>query len=414
MVIRHSELDAFVEESDALGGPVDPRVQSLWAGFRYEPAIQVGAASPDSAEYFAQMMKLYEEISGRTLDQKTTEMTRLDVDWLVGKESPLAGVMPKDRALHYLRLARAVRAADLPKGARVLDMGCGWGMSSELLAQLGCEVHAVDINPLFVDLVARRARRLDLKIEVEVCAFDDFRAQAGSYDAILFYECLHHAVRPLELLSRLSGYLKPAGKLLLAGEPIQADYWPAWGLRLDALSVYCIRKFGWFESGWSQPYLMSLIARSNLLPKVLQDPDPAIGRYVVASKNWRMTADDMELNGRSDWWAEGEYLISNRAGRESVLELYRPQDAAIAVLEMCNFGVNDIPVQIEMGGTASEVVLAPGENIVRLELPMEEHFFQCNFSATAWCPAIVLGTGDVRNLGFHLRQITFERQQPDA
>ncbi|MBU6296156.1 MAG: methyltransferase domain-containing protein, partial [Planctomycetes bacterium] len=49
-------------------------------------------------------------------------------------------------------------AANLPPGASILDMGCGWGLSSEAMAFSGASVTAVDINPQFVELIEKRAK----------------------------------------------------------------------------------------------------------------------------------------------------------------------------------------------------------------------------------------------------------------
>lgn len=42
------------------------------------------------------------------------------------------------------------------------------------------------------------------------------------------------------------------------------------GLRLDALSVYCIHKFGWFESGWSLGFLKRMIVDAGFWPVVFE------------------------------------------------------------------------------------------------------------------------------------------------
>ena len=146
-------------------------------------------------------------------------------------------------------------AADPPAGARVLDLGCGWGLSTEMIGFTGAEVTAVDINPKFAELVDLRAMRQGRAVEVVCSNFDDLSLSGGRYDLVLFYECLHHAVKPWETLAHVADLVAPQGRIVLAGEPINAVWWRNWGLRLDALSVYCIRKFGWFESGWSEAFL---------------------------------------------------------------------------------------------------------------------------------------------------------------
>jgi hypothetical protein len=77
--------------------------------------------------------------------------------------------------------------------------------------------------------------------------------------------------------------LKPGGKLLLAGEPIN-DIWKHWGLRTDPLSVYCIRKFGWFESGWSARFLTACVERCGFKVTHFGAEAGSIGWIMVAEK----------------------------------------------------------------------------------------------------------------------------------
>ncbi len=113
-----------------------------------------------------------------------------------------------------------VSAARLPERPRVLDLGAGWGLSSEFLATLGCIVDAVDINPKFVELIQRRQKHHRLPVSASAGTFDDFSI-AVLYDAVLFYECLHHALRPWKVVERCAQVLKPNGVLMFAGEPIK-------------------------------------------------------------------------------------------------------------------------------------------------------------------------------------------------
>jgi len=69
----------------------------------------------------------------------------------------------------------------------------------------------------------------------------------------------------------LPNFLKPNGKITFAGEPINS-WWKSWGMRLDFLSVYCIRKFGWFENGWTKEFISECFNRVGfnltLLPHI--------------------------------------------------------------------------------------------------------------------------------------------------
>src|SRR5690606_583524 len=117
--------------------------------------------------------------------------------------------------------------ANLPSSARILDLGCGWGQTSELMAFCGADVVAADINPLFVELVNRRAKRLSLPIKAVHSNFDS-PTFGQDFDLAFFYECLHHAIRPWETIKRVGEAIGPEGKIAFAGEPIQALWWKHW------------------------------------------------------------------------------------------------------------------------------------------------------------------------------------------
>jgi hypothetical protein len=62
-------------------------------------------------------------------------------------------------------------------------------------------------------------------------------------------------VKVWETVEHMSRFLKPGGKIIFAGEPITTSCFLDWRMRLDPLSASCIRKVGWFETGWSKPFL---------------------------------------------------------------------------------------------------------------------------------------------------------------
>ena len=409
MVITKNELSAFVARSDELGGPGQPATADYWTDFRYQPTVTVDTTlPPDSDEYFQQMQSLYCEMSGRKIDQKANEFTHFNVNELVNLESPYAFQGPNSRIAHYLRLATPLHTANLNQDAPVLDMGCGWGISSEFLAQLGFDVSAVDINPLFVELVRRRAERLGLRIKVTESSFDEYTAASFSYDAVLFYECFHHVINPRSLLKNIYSFLKNRGKLILVGEPIQDTWWPNWGLRLDPMSVYCINKFGWFESGWSEHYLKKILSENNFMPAFHCHPDPLIGKFVIAEKEWRLDKSELVNCALNDqWWIEDEWLISNRSGNRSSLLVKKPKDACTIAFRLWNFSPINLNIVMRIGLIEKLAELKSGVNHLSMDCLRTDQDLTCDFICSSWCPQVLAGTDDGRNMGFHLKDISF-------
>ena len=254
-------LDEFVAYVDKNGGVGTSEFANLARNFIYSPEIKIDQAlDPFSKTYCDQMIELYRELSGRDLDQETGEITSIDVEHHAVSANPYASTDIGFISKHARTVLTATMMANLPSGAKVLDLGCGWGLSTEMLEFTGAHVTAVDINSYFIELVERRSKRRLSDTRIIKSNFDSLDLDE-SYDMALFYECLHHAVRPWETLKHISTFVVPNGRIVFAGEPINEFWWKNWGLRLDPLSLYCIRKFGWFESGWSRSFLGAMFDR---------------------------------------------------------------------------------------------------------------------------------------------------------
>ena len=406
MPMRVRDLAEFVAHSDRLGGPGHPACDQYWSGFAYLPDTVVDQSlDPFSEAYVDQQLALYREISGRRFDQLTNEHTNLDIDKHVAAVNPYDHGSPGGLALHVERLTRAIRFGGPPRGSRFLDMGCGWGLSSEIAAYCGLDVTAVDVNPDFVALVSRRAARFGHRIAAEVGTFDTFES-ADRFAMILFYECFHHALRPWAVLDRMVRHLLPEGRVVLAGEPINELWWTHWGLRLDALSVYCIRKFGWLESGWSAGFLAACFRRAGLSVQIEGDlagePGPiVIGTRVPLS---RTRADEISQHWRhAGWFTDPGYLVSGGSG-ELVLPI--PADGRTVALGFQNF--RGKPVVISILGAEGAIVtrdLPPGRSDVEIGVDLVRT--KLVVSAETWTPAAEFGGGDGRVIGIHLQDVSF-------
>ncbi len=269
--LHTDDLDDFVAECDRHGGFVQAEAAGAVREFTLSFSTEVDDELDGySEEYCRMQLELYREISGRDLDQYANEVhVPIDVDGHVDAPNPYASANVDLMAKHARTILTAVVVSDLPPAAKVLDVGCGWGVSTEMLAWTGCDVTAVDIDPQFIELVTRRAEARNNLVTTARSSFDDFDTE-DRFDLVLFYECLHHAVRPWEIAAKFGAFLEPGGKLTLAGEPIQDRWWKTWGLRLDPMSIYCIRKYGWFESGWSASFITDCFERAGFELTILE------------------------------------------------------------------------------------------------------------------------------------------------
>lgn len=221
--------------------------------------------SPYSTEYFDQQVALYREIAGRELDQHEGELHPIDSDALIKSANPLGLRDACATSEHVRTLATMLSLCALPGQPRVLDMGAGHGLSSELFAFSDCRVHAVDIDPGLGAVSRERARVRNFDLVRSEMNYDDVDVlEDGAYDAAFFFQSLHHCLKPWALIATLKKKLKAGGVIGFAGEPVQDIWWRNWGLRLDEESLFVARAMGWFESGWSRAFIRDCFARSGM------------------------------------------------------------------------------------------------------------------------------------------------------
>lgn len=123
-------------------------------------------------------------------------------------------MVPRDSRYLRRHVTVAVRFAGLAPGDRVLEVGCGMGRYTLLLAERGLRVEGLDLSPVLLDrLRAYNNGRFDIPLH---CA--DIRNPpahlAGRFDAILGFFVLHHLATLDGSLARLVPLLKPGGRVV--------------------------------------------------------------------------------------------------------------------------------------------------------------------------------------------------------
>ncbi len=100
--------------------------------------------------------------------------------------------------------------------AKILDLGCGSGWTSSFYAKTGYNVTGVDIAPDAVYAAQKHFADIP-NLQFVSKDYDEIKYK-GVYDAVIFFDSLHHAESEAAALSAAYRALKPGG-LLIACEP---------------------------------------------------------------------------------------------------------------------------------------------------------------------------------------------------
>jgi len=99
--------------------------------------------------------------------------------------------------------------------AMILDIGCGTGSLSVVLAELGHDVTGIDLSPAMISLAAMKAVAAGQSITFQVmdAAFPQLSLQ--HFDALVCRHLLWALPEPAQVLRRWVTLLKPGGRFML-------------------------------------------------------------------------------------------------------------------------------------------------------------------------------------------------------
>jgi SAM-dependent methyltransferase len=105
-----------------------------------------------------------------------------------------------------------------PPFARILDMGCGGGWTSVFFAKYGYEVVGQDISQDMVDLARQNQAQQNVGGNLSFVKSDFESVGLDGFDAVVFFDCLHHAEDERAAIASAWRALKPGG-MLITHEP---------------------------------------------------------------------------------------------------------------------------------------------------------------------------------------------------
>lgn len=115
----------------------------------------------------------------------------------------------------YLRrhVEQMMRFAGIRPGDRVLEVGCGLGRYTFILAELGVRVEGLDLSPTLIEqLTELNGGRHDLPVHAHDLV-DCPAEMYGQYDAVIGFFVLHHVHGLQSCLSVATQLVKPSGRV---------------------------------------------------------------------------------------------------------------------------------------------------------------------------------------------------------
>jgi 2-polyprenyl-3-methyl-5-hydroxy-6-metoxy-1,4-benzoquinol methylase len=135
-------------------------------------------------------------------------------------------------------------------GGRVIDMACGEGYGSEVLARGAASVLGVDANPEAHEHARLRYARQNLGFERGMV---ELHGQPEAYDAVVFLQTIEHVQDPVAVLEHFRALLAPGGVVYVStpnlltlappGAPKSANPWHVKEYRAHEFAQLCRRVF---------------------------------------------------------------------------------------------------------------------------------------------------------------------------
>jgi 2-polyprenyl-6-hydroxyphenyl methylase/3-demethylubiquinone-9 3-methyltransferase len=126
-----------------------------------------------------------------------------------GVQKPLHDINP-------LRVAYIDARAPLA-GKQVLDVGCGGGILSEAMADMGAVVTGIDAAPAPLAVARMHMRESGLDIDYQQATAEDFAVKnPDRYDIVTCLELLEHVPEPASVVSACHRLVKPGGDVFFA------------------------------------------------------------------------------------------------------------------------------------------------------------------------------------------------------
>tara|TARA_B100000029_G_scaffold516825_1_gene635427 strand:+ start:11559 stop:12260 length:702 start_codon:yes stop_codon:yes gene_type:complete len=123
------------------------------------------------------------------------------------------------KPLHIINPVRAKYIAERCniKGLNILDVGCGGGLLSEALYDMGAIVTGIDVSERNINIANIHSKKHNKKIKYYKVSSDDLiKEKREFFDVVTCLEVVEHVPDPKYLVQNCSDLLKPNGHMFLS------------------------------------------------------------------------------------------------------------------------------------------------------------------------------------------------------
>jgi SAM-dependent methyltransferase len=212
--------------------------------------------------------------------------------------------VPDENYWYRRHLAVYEWIANRVEGLRVVDLACGEGYGSNVLAGMAAEVVGIDANPEAHEHAVRRYVRPNLAFDRSLV--EEFR---GPCDAVVFLQTIEHVHDPGALCAQLAAaaptaFISTPNRLTLAPPGAEKSDNP-WHLREYTLAEYqellkphfsSVEILGLHHAGKLRAHELALRLGWDRVHPALHLTKPFYSRFVpaISASDFRLRADDRD------------------------------------------------------------------------------------------------------------------------
>ena len=118
--------------------------------------------------------------------------------------------------INPLRLNYIDNAVSL-KGKTVLDVGCGGGILSESMAELGAKVTGIDLGEKALKVAQLHSLESDVAVDYQLISVEALAEKfPASFDVVTCLEMLEHVPNPASVVQACAKLVKPGGQVFFS------------------------------------------------------------------------------------------------------------------------------------------------------------------------------------------------------